>query len=166
MRCTLQLDFTDDKTGYSLFKVLNIVDEAHLWWDPTAPESAQGKLLDSCLILNEELFKELSEHPSSLDLRAIRVFRNSSLSLDIYTWITHRLYYLEKPTTIPWRNPQMQLGSNYAMTNQDTRSFKHKFVKHLTRVTTVYPKARIAVTNHGLTLRPSPAHMKHKKQGL
>lgn len=83
-------------------------------------------------------------------MRAIKVLRSSPLALDIYVWLTHRMSYLSKRTTIPWVSLSGQFGAGYALTDQGLRDFKRAFLRELKHVVTIYPEARLSPSKTGL----------------
>ena len=92
-----------------------------------------------------------------IDMRALKALKRSPMALDIYCWLTYRMFYLKRPTKIPWQLLQMQFGSDYSR----TRDFKTAFLDHLRKVIAVYPEARIEETQAGLLLKPSHPHIPH-----
>ncbi len=139
------------------FQSVQVVDRAALWWDPKTPE--QSTLWQSAIILGEHFFKEIIESPVAVDMRALKVLKQSPMALDIYTLLTYRMSYLRKSTVIPWEGMQQQLGSDYAQTPEGLRNFKKKFIKALSMVHVVYPDANINITETGLILKPSKTHV-------
>ncbi|TCD46935.1 replication protein RepA [Chlorobium sp. N1] len=139
------------------FQSVQVVDRASLWWDPKTPE--QSTLWQSAIVLGEHFFKEIIESPVAVDMRALKVLKQSPMALDIYTLLTYRMSYLRKSTAIPWDGMQQQLGSDYAQTPEGLRNFKKKFIKALSMVHVVYPDANIDVTETGLILKPSKTHV-------
>ena len=130
--------------------------EGHqLWWDPIAPK--QQDLFRSKLVLNQTFFNELVKRPVPLDMRALKFLANlrSPLALDIYTWLTYRMSTLKEPVNIPWASLEMQFGADYA----DTREFRRKFLEKLKIVKELYPTAKVAPAEDGLSLWPSPTHV-------
>ena len=81
------------------------------------------------------------------------------MALDIYCWLTYRLFYLRKPTMIPWLILQMQFGADYPATGQGLRDFKKNFLKHLRAVHVLYPEAKVEDGEGGLLLNPSKPHV-------
>jgi Plasmid encoded RepA protein len=134
-------------------KAIEIIEDANLWWYPKQPE--QVTLFESTLTLSEKFFKEVIENPVPIDMRALKALSKSPLSLDIYCWLTYRMSYLERQTCIPWGALEIQFGSNY----KHTRQFKAAFLKQLRSVLVVYPKCRVASSEAGLILKPSPTHV-------
>lgn len=130
------------------------------WWTPQNPEEA-GQW-QSSLMLSEPFFKECIEHVLPFDMRAVRGLRQSPLALDIYVWLTYRMSYLSKRTTIPWVALAGQFGSGYAMTEQGFRDFKRAFLRELKHVLVIYPQAKVSDGVNGLVMYPSPPHVAYK----
>ena len=81
------------------------------------------------------------------------------MALDIYCWLTYRMFYLKKEIEIPWRLLQLQFGADYALKGQGPRDFKKKFLLRLKNVHEVYPQANVGVGEMGLILKPSSPHV-------
>ncbi len=129
------------------------VSQANLWWNPKTPQ--QACLFESTLILGEEFFKEVTNCPVPVDMDAIKAIKKSPMAIDIYCWLTYRMSYLKKNSTIPWEALKVQFGSDY----NRVRDFKRYFLKQLHAVLVVYPEAKIDFNEHGLILQPSKAHI-------
>ena len=134
-----------------------IADSANLWWEPKS--AAQASLFASTVTLSEAFYSEIVCNPVPVDMRALKALKQSPMALDIYSWLTYRMSYLKKPTTIPWEGLQAQFGAGYPMTSQGTRNFKKKFLGQLRRVLAVYPEARAGDGVSGLLIRPSKPHI-------
>ena len=91
-------------------------------------------------------------------MRALKALKRSPLALDIYNWLTYRMSYLSRSTTIPWEALQMQFGSAYA----EKRVFKYKFLEAMKKVQLVYPEAKVSESDGGLLLIPSKPHIAKK----
>lgn len=130
-----------------------VADKFELWWAPRLPE--QRALWESTVNLSEQFFREITEHPVPIDIRAIRALKKSPLALDVYSWLTYRMSYLRHDVEIPWQGLAMQFGSEYGR----LRAFKESFLRELRKVQTVYPEARIGIGDYGLLLRPSRPHV-------
>ncbi|MCX6615995.1 MAG: replication protein RepA [Acidobacteria bacterium] len=137
-----------------------LVDKHVLWWNPKSPD--QRELFASTLTLSEPFFKEVISHPVPIDLRALKALSRSPLALDIYTWLTYRMSYLQRETTVPWAALEVQFGAGY----KRTRDFKAAFVEHLKSVLAVYREAKASGTDRGLFLRPSPPHVRRLVPGI
>lgn len=145
----------DGKDKWALQNVL-LADGVD-WWTPQNPEEA-GEW-QSRVSLSERFFNECVDHKLPFDMRAIRALRQSPLALDIYVWLTHRMSYLSKRTTIPWISLSGQFGAGYAVTDQGLRDFKRAFLRELKHVLIIYPAAKVSDSRNGLVLYPSPTHV-------
>jgi hypothetical protein len=134
-----------------------VAASANLWWHPR--EDKQAALWQSTVVLGEQFFKEVIEHPVPVDLRAIRALKQSAMALDIYVWLTHRSIYLKLETVIPWVALAAQFGADY----KRPTDFRVNFQKALQRVYVVYKDANFSVTEQGLVLRPALTHVGRKR---
>lgn len=148
---------TYDNGDQWAIKNVQPVSQASLWWNPK--EAKQSFLFESTLTLGEDFFKEIIEHPIPLDMGVINAIKRSPMALDIYCWLTYRMSYLKKDTTVPWDALKMQFGANY----ERVRDFKRYFLNQLRTVLVVYPNARTDVSEVGLTLSPSKTSIRRIK---
>ena len=139
------------ETGYRL------ADKSMLWWDSKSAD--QAGLWQSTVTLTEGFYREVTEHPIPVDLRAIRALKRSPMALDIYCWLTYRASYAKRDSTIPWPALAVQFGAEYGR----VRDFKAAFLAELRKVTLVYPEARLAATDTGLLVKPSKPHISRRK---
>lgn len=135
-----------------------LADRSMLWWHAKEPE--QAGLWKSTVTLSEQFYSEVVDRPVPIDMRAIRALKKSPMALDIYTWLTYRVSYLKRPTTIPWAALEMQFGSNYAQ----TRQFKAAFQTELKKVLLVYSQVQVEAGGTGLILKPSLTHIPRKSE--
>jgi hypothetical protein len=126
------------------------VEEAQLWWD--GPEGAgQG----SSLILSSVLYDSILERSAPLSTAAIQALRKSPMDLDVYAWLTHRLFNLSKPSAVTWAQLSGQFGHSYTL----LRKFRTFFTASINRVLQVYPEAKVKLTEGGILLLPSKPHV-------
>jgi hypothetical protein len=148
---TISASFADQnhqaEAGYRL------ADRSVLWWDASTPD--QAGLWRSTVTLTEPFFREVVDHPVPIDMRAIKALKRSPLALDLYCWLSYRLSYLKKPTTIPWAALALQFGSDYGR----LRDFRAAFLDELRKVSVLYPEARLDQVELGLVLKPGRPHV-------
>lgn len=144
---------TYDDGRHWAIKDVKPVSRADLWWDPKAPN--QTTLFESTLTIGEEFFKEVINYPIPIDIDALKTLKKSPMALDIYCWLTYRMSYLKKSTTIPWEVLQAQFGANY----NRVRDFKRYFLNQLRCVSIVYQEAKVDATDTGLILCQSKPHI-------
>lgn len=136
---------------------LLLADRFHLWWTPQIIPAAPS--LASSITLSENFFEQLIAAPVPLDLRAVRVLKQSPLALDIYAWATRRVSYLERPTLISWEALRGSFGAGYADTPQGRLKFRVRVLDALGRVSRVYSSLRLEIVDGGVLLLPSAPHI-------
>jgi Plasmid encoded RepA protein len=141
------------------------VEEAKLWWDEpqaTAKKSGRaGRLIGSgsSLTLSSVLFHSILERSAPLSTQAIKHLRKSPMDLDVYAWLVHRLFHLNKPSMVSWSQLSAQFGHSYS----EARTFRRFFLDSLKRVSVVYPEAQLKVSQTGVLLLPSRAHVSNPR---
>ena len=141
-----QEDFQDIERG------MRLTDHSFLWWKPSDDLTLKGGFLR----ISEQFFLEINRSAFPIDMRAVKELRRSPMALDIYMWITYRVYGLGKPCLIPWEQLSQQFGSDYSK----LWHFEKAFTKYLERVKTVYPDLKAyGVSGRGLYLYPSRPHI-------
>jgi hypothetical protein len=123
------------------------------WINPGRHDGSQRTLWPGVLELSQEFYDTLQNHAVPLDYRALAGLHHSALALDIYTWLAHRLWRINRPRGIKvgWGNLREQFGQEYT----SPKNFKREFVAALRQVLAVYPQARVHETIGGLLLLPS-----------
>jgi hypothetical protein len=138
-----------------------IVEKQDLWWSTKQP--GQTGLMNSYVVLSERFHEEIINNPVPIDMRALNALKKSPLALDIYCWLTYRMSYLKRPTSIPWEALQAQFGSSYAMTAQGKADFKRAFNRQMKKISLVYANANIELEPGKVILKPSKTHVLPKR---
>jgi hypothetical protein len=112
----------------------------------------QMNLWGDRVVLSENFYKALIEHPVPIDMYAIKAIMHSSVALDVYGWLSYRLHVLERPKTVGWAGLMAQFGIGYSR----LRRFNERFSEALELALCVYPQARVSLGADGITLYPSP----------
>jgi hypothetical protein len=118
----------------------------------TALQDDHG-LEESVIELTTKFYDSLVDSAVPLDPRALACLQGSSLALDIYTWLSHRLHRVSRITgdRVTWSNLCDQFGQEYS----EIKDFKKTFQKALVQVRAVYPDARLDEVRGGYILLPS-----------
>jgi hypothetical protein len=118
-------------------------------------DGSQRTLWPGVLELSNEFYKTLTHHAVPLDYRALAALRHSSLGLDLYTWLAHRLCRINRPqgVRLSWNNLREQFGLEYKV----SKDFKREVRNMLKQVCAVYPEARISEVIGGIQLHYSQA---------
>lgn len=123
--------------------------ESKLWWNPKYPE--QQTLWESYIKLNTDFFNEIIRHPVPLDLRVLKVFKNSPLGLDLCMFLSWRVFNLKRPVYISWETLHAQLGGQYANLHEFSRDCR----KHLIRIQAIWSELNIKFLKGRLYIAPT-----------
>jgi hypothetical protein len=113
----------------------------------------------SSITLSANFYEQLVAAPVPIDLRAVRVLKQSPLALDLYAWATRRVSYLERATLISWEALRRSFGAGYADTPQGRVKFRARVLDALGRVCGVYSSLRLEIEEGGVLLLPSAPHI-------
>lgn len=130
------------------------IEEFHAWTSDRGGEK-QSSIWPGRLILSDKFYKTLIETAVPLDMRALNELSQSSLALDIYTTLAHRLWRIDGSIIIHWNRLRAQFGQEY-QGKEGARNFKRKFRKALADVLKVYPQAKVQVIPGGIQCFCSP----------
>ena len=138
------------------YKNVALSDEGVLLWNPKKPH--ERSLWESTITLSESFYRECMDYAVPFDLRVLHRLR-SPLAIDLYLWLTWRMFILRRPALIPWASLRFQFGVGYAVTPQGMAHFRAEFHRCLHDVQALYPAARLSFERGGLKLLPSPPHV-------
>jgi hypothetical protein len=111
----------------------------------------QPTLWQERVLLNEEFYRALREHPVPLSETALRAIGPRSMVIDTYIWLAYRLHALKKDVEVGWPALYGQFGAGY----KHIRQFRAQFIEALQLALAAYPDANIGLGDRGVILRPS-----------
>ena len=150
-RCEFTMRFERSSTEARLTDQ-RIVDGMHLWRDNCSEEELfrSGGEWARHVKLSDAFFAHLMDHSVPLSEEAIARLKHSSLALDLYVWLTYRLYALRRETIVPWH----ALGEHFG-SESGHRQLAFRLKEVLKDVVAVYSEADVEPSQRGLVLRPS-----------
>jgi len=113
--------------------------------------SDQPGLWQERVLLNEEFYQALQNHPVPLSEAALRAIGPRSMVIDIYIWLAYRLHALKSDAAVSWPSLFAQFGAGYGR----LRDFRAGFISGVEMALAVYPEAQVSIGEKGITLRPS-----------
>jgi Plasmid encoded RepA protein len=123
------------KTEITMYNVVG--DQPGLWQDR--------------VLLDEDFYRALHEHPVPVSESALRAIGPRSMVIDVYIWLAYRLHALRKDVEVGWPALYSQFGAGFGT----IRRFRQHFIECLGLAMAAYPEARVEVGERRLTLRPS-----------
>ena len=135
-----------------------IASGTDLWWDPKRPD--EPVLWESTIRLGEDFFNEIVACPVPLDMRILRAMKRSAIGLDLYLWLTYRLFSLDRPLRLTWRQLYRQFGAHPAKTDKVTvLAFRRKVLRELVKLKIAWQDLDYATPRGHLELRPTRARI-------
>lgn len=128
------------------------LENIELW---LSSDPNQRSLWPSTVTFSTAMYDSLSRHALPLNKHVLKAFAGSSRKLDIYAWLSWRMYNLDAPLTLSWQNLYDQFGGQ----NTEARGFKRHFKDDLAEIKEVLTKLPAQLTNKGLTIRPADPHV-------
>lgn len=126
-------------------------------------DANQRTLWPGVMKLSEGYFNEVKAHGVPLDNRALLALKKSSLALDVYCWLAHRLHRIDRGAPVlRWNKLREQFAQEYTGKEAD-KDFKKKFLPALNQALAVYPKARVQREPGGIRLFASPPPIGYKE---
>jgi|TARA_Y100000310_G_scaffold132057_1_gene131161 hypothetical protein len=128
----------------------------------TPNDPRQIPLWASEVEFSAEYFESLCRNAVPLRREAIQALKHSSRAMDIYAYLAHRLYRVEKPLTLSWSSLSYQFGDP----GKPNRMWKSAFKAALKQVLVVYPEAKVEPVYGGIVLKQSPPPVRRKARAL
>ena len=152
-QCHVQLVHQDEHGEQ--FVSSQIADRGEFWWDPKRPD--ERSLWESKIRLGEEFFNEIIAHPVPLDMHILKALKRSPLGLDIYLWLTYRVFALKNVLVIPWTHLYRQFGvdPSRADDKNTVNAFRTDCLRELIKIKISWPALNYATGKGVLILHPS-----------
>jgi hypothetical protein len=144
-----RLTFFADRTGREIRSQGGFVKTAITMSSVLGDQPEQ--LWQDAVLLDEDFYRALCDHPVPLSERALRAIGPRSMTIDVYVWLAYRLHSLRRDTEVGWPALYAQFGAGF----KQIRQFRAQFVESLELALAAYPDARVAIDPKGITMLPS-----------
>src|SRR6195952_5534246 len=111
----------------------------------------QPALWQDRVLLDEDFYRALREHPVPVSETALRAIGPRSMVIDVYIWLAYRLHALRRDVDVGWPTLHAQFGAGFSR----LRRFRAHFIECLGLAVAAYPDARVEISERGVILRPS-----------
>jgi hypothetical protein len=127
------------------------------WGREGAPRPRSDQLtLPSRVLLNDDFYQQITEHAVPLNLHILKALSSSPMQLDLYSWLTYRMYNIDDTVWVSWQSLMEQFGSNKKDDRRKLYAFKRDMERNLKVVKDFYPQANVSIVDTGLRLQRSP----------
>ena len=151
-----QVELSYEDAHGERFIASRVADSGEFWWDAKHPD--QSSLWESKIELGEKFFQEIIEHPVPLDLNILKSLKRSPLGLDLYLWLTYRMFNLKHPLRLTWRQIYRQFGVDptKASDKATLSNFRTDCLRELKKIKDAWPDLHYQTAAGALLLLPSP----------
>ena len=111
----------------------------------------QPALWQDRVMLDEDFYRALSEHPVPVSETALRAIGPRSMVIDVYIWLAYRLHALKRDVDVGWPALYGQFGAGF----KSIKRFKQHFADCVALAVAAYPEARVSISSRGMVLQPS-----------
>jgi hypothetical protein len=143
-----RLQFFTERDGKELMRHGGFVDGSI---SMAGVSGDQPGLWQDRVLLNEEFYRALRDHPVPVSESALRAIGPRSMAIDIYIWLAYRLHALRRDVEVGWPALYGQFGSGFQL----IRKFRSHFIECLELALAAYPDANVSIGERGLVLRHS-----------
>jgi hypothetical protein len=130
------------------------VKDLRLWYfhSNETGNISEGVTRENVIVLSEEFWREIQEHPIPVDLNVVRALADSPGNLDLYVWLVWRCWTAKSRADIPLFGPEgliSQLGNS---TNLRERDFRRQMVQWLKVIQQLWPECPAAISPTGASV--------------
>ena len=103
------------------------------------------------------MFNEIINHPVPLDMNTLKALKRCSLGLDLYLWLTYRVFALQRPLRLSWRQLYHQFDADPAKApdKRAVQDFRRKVLRELKKIKLAWPDLNYTTAPGVLILHPS-----------
>ena len=159
--CTVSMIY-EDEHGEQFISSL-IAERGEFWW--SKPDELS--LWNSKIELGEKFFNEIINHPVPIDMNTLTALKRCALGLDLYLWLTYRIFALRDPLRLSWRQVYRQFGlhPDKASDKRTVLDFRRKVLRELKKIKLAWPSLNYTTAPGVLILHPSTPSIPPVDQG-
>ncbi|MGH9406891.1 MAG: replication protein RepA [Terriglobia bacterium] len=149
---------SDQQVGEAMLmerQSFRFVKDAKLWYSESgAPEIAKAPLprTENVIVLSEEFWREIQEHPIPVDLVVVKALADSPGNLDLYVWLVWRCWNAKGPVSVRLFGTDglvSQLGNSEKLRERD---FRRQITQWLKVIQQLWPECRARLGESGSCL--------------
>ena len=112
------------------------------------------------LVLGKSLsdfMRTLINHPVPIDMNTLTALKRYSLGIDLYLWLSYRIFSLRVPLQLSWRQLYLQFGTDPAKASDKRiiKIFRRQALRELKKIKTAWADLNYATAPGVLILLPS-----------
>jgi hypothetical protein len=127
----------------------NFMSEARIWYSRDQDQQNLPGECQNLIVLTEEFYQELMDHPIPTDLEAAKALSSSPAALDLYTWVSYRCF-------IARGEERISIFGDFGLANQlgcvhysRRRRFRERLEQWLKLVRAMWPECPARISSDG-----------------
>ena len=138
------------------------VKDARLWYSESqSPQSSQARA-ENVIVLSEEFWKEIQEHPIPVDLAVVKALADSPGNLDLYVWLAWRCWTAKGNVSVPLFGTEDLVSQLGISENLRQRDFRRQVVQWLKVIQQLWPECPAILTETRTCLLVKPVRRLQK----
>ncbi|MGH9405463.1 MAG: replication protein RepA [Terriglobia bacterium] len=136
------------------------VKDLRLWYikEIDSENQAGSRRPENIIVLSEEFWREIQEHPIPVDLAVVRALADSPGNLDFYIWLVWRCWTAKYPIRIPLFGPEGLVSQIGISDRLRARDFRRQIVQWLKTICQLWPECQAVTAGDGTSLLIRPAN--------
>ena len=162
-RCSVELAHRTDAGVHVVAD--HVASTMNLWWNPKRPDEPVLWGV-STIEIGEKFFNEILACPVPLDMNVLKAMKRSPLGIDLYLWLTYRLFGMTEPFSLTWRQLYRQFGVNPGRADRATLSnFRADVLRELRKLKDAWPGLDYSTPKGCLRLKPTRPRIAPSRPG-
>lgn len=131
------------------------VKDAKLWHaEPNCsePGGSPQPRAENVIVLSEEFWSEIKEHPIPVDLAVVKALADSPGNLDLYVWLVWRCWTAKGPVSVPLFGPEGLVSQLGISENLRERDFRRQILQWLKVIQQLWSECPAIIAETGSCL--------------
>jgi hypothetical protein len=130
----------------------NFMSEARIWYARHPAQDTLPGEFENEIVLSEEFFREIMEHPIPTDMEAAKALSCSPAALDLFTWLSYRCFIARGRQCVPLFGPAGLVNQLGSCEYTRPRKFRERLAGWLDLVRALWPECPARINEDGTGL--------------
>jgi len=142
----------------------NFLSAAQIWYNRDPEHPSLSEEFANVVVLSEEFYREISDHPIPADLEAVKVLASAPAVLDLFVWLTYRCFSARGWEDIP-------LFGDFGLAHQlgcieysRPRRFRAMLGQWLASICDLWPQCPASISSDGRYLKIKHSMSLHSRR--
>ncbi len=127
----------------------NFMSEARIWYSRNSEQETLPCGFQNKIVLSDEFFKEILEHPIPTDMEAAKALSCSPAALDLFTWLSYRCFVAKGRERVPLFGETGLVNQLGSAEYTRPRKFRERLEGWLDLVRALWPECPARIDSDG-----------------